>query len=290
MKKKPSLLSHRAIRICALPFAALFAVSATAANISWSGATDAVWSTGGNWVGGVAPVAADVAVFDAGSMANLNTSLGTNFSVLGLKVTSPSGAVTIAGGNTLTLAGGGIDMSAASQDMTVSVLMALAADQSWDVAAGRTLTASNTVSGAFNLTKIGSGKLVLSGANTFTGGVIVSAGTLRAQGNANALGTGVATLSISGGRLELANDSALGFNRNTTISGNSSIVSDRITTGAGVMHTMGTLSIGANTLSTALGANASSGTAGGDVWCDHADWRGCFQCELRDATDAGGDC
>jgi autotransporter-associated beta strand protein len=262
MKMKPSLLRHRGIRICALPFAALFAVSATAANISWSGATDAVWSTGGNWVGGAAPVAADTAVFDAGSVVNLNTSLGTNFSVLGLKVTSPSGAVTIAGGNTLTLAGGGIDMSAASQDLTVSALVALAADQSWDVAAGRTLTASNVVSGAFNLTKIGSGKLVLSGANTFTGGVIVSAGTLRAQGNANALGTGVATLSISGGRLELANDSALGFNRNTTISGNATIVSDRVNAGAGVTHTLGTLSIGGNTLSTAMGANVNSGTAG----------------------------
>ena len=261
---KPIFLRRhaRAIRICAVPFAALFAVGASAANISWTGATDAVWSTGGNWVGGVAPAPADTAVFDAGSLANLTTSLGTNFSVLGLKVTSPAGAVTIAGGNTLTLAGGGIDMSAASQDLTVSALVALAANQSWDVAAGRTLTASGAVSGAVNLTKIGAGKLVLSGTNTFTGGVIVSAGTLRAQGNANALGTGVATLSISGGRLELANDNALGFNRNTTISGNATIVSDRVNAGAGVTHTLGTLSIGGNTLSTAMGANVNSGTAG----------------------------
>ena len=79
MKQNPLLRCSRAIRICAAPFAALFAVSASAANVSWNGAADAVWSTGGNWVGGVAPVAADVAVFDAGSSANLTTALGAVF-------------------------------------------------------------------------------------------------------------------------------------------------------------------------------------------------------------------
>ncbi len=109
MKQNPLLRYSRALRICAAPFAALFAVSASAANVSWNGAVDAVWSTGGNWAGGVAPVATDVAVFDAGSSANLTTALGADFSIAGLRITTPGGLITIGAGNLLTLGAGGID-------------------------------------------------------------------------------------------------------------------------------------------------------------------------------------
>ena len=141
MKQKPFRNHARAIRICALPFAALFAVSASAANVSWNGAADAVWSTGENWVGGVAPVATDVAVFDAGSSANLTTALGADFSIQGLRITTPGGLITIGAGNLLTLGAGGIDMSAASQNLLLNALVALGVDQSWNVTNGRTLTA-----------------------------------------------------------------------------------------------------------------------------------------------------
>ena len=185
------------IRICAVPFASLFAVSATAANISWTGATDAVWSTGGDWVGGVTPTSGDVVVFDAGSVANLNTTLGTNFSIQGLKITTPGGLITIGGGNTLTLGAGGIDMSAASQDLLLNALMALSADQSWNVAAGRTLTANGIISGTnVNLNKIGLGDLILGGANTFTGTTTIGGGTLTLSGSLN--GTTGTDLTLAG--------------------------------------------------------------------------------------------
>ena len=49
--------------------------------------------------------------------------------------------------------------------------------------------------------------------------------------------------------------------QNTTVSANMTIKSGRLTSGAGTTHTLGTLSIGANTLSVAQGPNVT-GTAG----------------------------
>jgi autotransporter-associated beta strand protein len=110
--------------------------------------------------------------------------------------------------------------------------------------ANRTLTISNVVAGNQGLTKSGLGTLALSNTNTLTGAVVLSAGTLRASNVAGALGAG--SLTLSGGTLQLANDTALNFARNTTVNANTAITSDRLTAGAGVTHTLGTLSIGAN--------------------------------------------
>ncbi|WP_181172814.1 autotransporter-associated beta strand repeat-containing protein [Mesorhizobium sp. B2-1-5] len=65
-----------------------------------------------------------------------------------------------------------------------------------------TLTLSGVATGAGALTKNGAGTLVLSGANNYTGGTVVSAGTLRA-GSTGAFGTGLMTVN-SGGTLDLA--------------------------------------------------------------------------------------
>jgi autotransporter-associated beta strand protein len=116
-------------------------------------------------------------------------------------------------------------------------------------------------SGTGNLTKNGTGKLVLSGNNSYNGTTTVSAGTLRATTSANALGLG--TLTLSGGILELANDTGLAFNRNTTVTASSTVTSDVLTpTGPAVTHTLGTLGIGTQTLTIAKGSNVGSGTAG----------------------------
>jgi autotransporter-associated beta strand protein len=126
--------------------------------------------------------------------------------------------------------------------------------------AANDLAITAIVSGTAQVTKAGAGTLVLSGANTFTGTTTLNAGTLRATTSASALGAG--SLTLAGGTLQLANDTGLNFARNTTVSGSANIVSDRLTAGAGVNHTLGTLSIGAQTLSLSAGANVTSGTAG----------------------------
>lgn len=65
-------------------------------------------------------------------------------------------------------------------------------------ASNRTITLASAMEGTGKLVKAGEGVVKLTGANTYSGGTIVNAGTLRAQ-NASALGTGV--VNITGGNL-----------------------------------------------------------------------------------------
>ena len=125
---------------------------------------------------------------------------------------------------------------------------------------GNTIVSDAISNTSGTLSKEGAGVLTLAAANAYSGNTSISAGTLRALGNAGALGSGA--LAISGGTLELANDTGLNFGRNTTISGNTTIGSGRASAGAGVTHSLGTLAIGAQTLTITKAANVSNGTAG----------------------------
>ncbi|MFM9058667.1 MAG: beta strand repeat-containing protein, partial [Planctomycetaceae bacterium] len=123
------------------------------------------------------------------------------------------------------------------------------------------ITATNVISGATSgMTMSGSGTLTLSANNTVTGTFSINNGVVRATTSAGALGSG--TLHLGGGVLELANDTGLAFNRNTTLLTSGTIFSERLTSGAGVTHTLGTLGIGAQTLTLNTDANVTSGTAG----------------------------
>lgn len=81
--------------------------------------------------------------------------------------------------------------------------------------------ASTTLGGGFALTKTGSGALVLSQANTHTGGISLKSGILQLD-NADAIGTGA--LIISGGTLDTSNASlgaipATGTTKTLTLAG-----------------------------------------------------------------------
>jgi len=116
--------------------------------------------------------------------------------------------------------------------------------------------------GAGTLTKDGTGTGTVSGVNTYSGTTTLSGGKLIATTSASALGSGSLTLNTASTMLELDNDSALNFGRNTTVSASMTIRSGRLASGAGVNHTLGTLAIGANTLNVGVGTNVASGTAG----------------------------
>jgi autotransporter-associated beta strand protein len=85
---------------------------------------------------------------------------------------------------------------------TVNNNVSLVAGALVGVASDKTNTLSGVVSGASVLNKVGAGTLVLTGANTFTGGATVTAGTLQ-LGAANALPGISGTLTTSGGTLDL---------------------------------------------------------------------------------------
>ncbi len=189
-------------------------------------------------------------------------------SLIGTGISSGGAVRNISGTNTY---GGLITLAGAARINSDAGLLRL------DVATGNAIagTADNlTFGGAGNievndgitnttatLTKDGAGTLTLAASNTYSGLTTISNGWIRVTTSTNALGQG--TLTIGGGNLEIANDTPLALNRNTTLTASGTIRSDRTSAGAGVTHTLGTLSIGAQTLTLDTDATTvTSGTAG----------------------------
>ena len=169
-----SVLSATAIR-CALGIAGLAAATvivhgpARAATQTWTGAVDTDWATTGNWNTAV-PGSSDVGLFDASSTANLGVSLATPATVGGVAVTSPSGPVSI-GTSALTVGTGGIEMSSATQNLSITGGLTLGGGaQTWTIASGRSLTQSGalTRSAGATLNVAGAGSATLGGATAST--------------------------------------------------------------------------------------------------------------------------
>ena len=214
-------------------------------NGAWSSSSTSFATTSGGTTGAT-QATSNALVFDAGSGFSVSPAVTVN------------DTVTVNAGLTFDVDGVIISPDAGTPLMNFNGASAAANV----VTVNSTYTSSISVklTGSNGLTKSGSGKLVLSGDNSgLTGAVTLAAGTLRATA-ATALGAG--TLSISGGTLELATNSG-SFGRNTTISGDTTIKSDRAAiSGVGLTQTLGTLAMGANILTIDKGVYVGSGTAG----------------------------
>jgi autotransporter-associated beta strand protein len=196
----------------------IFGPVLTPTNAYWSGAQNSVWNTdiepgdSTNWTtapsGGVdtnqVPGAITDVYFTANSATNISTTLGRDFAIKGLFFTGAgtaagSGSVTIGGTNTLTIGTDGITAQAGTAAHTISSKVALGASETWTNNSASLLTVSGQTSGAFQLVKSGTGALLLSGPNNYSGGTRLAAGTL-VIGSPTALGGG--TLIIGGGALD----------------------------------------------------------------------------------------
>src|SRR5207249_697884 len=94
---------------------------------------------------GVVPGALDVAKWDSTVTSPNSVALGADMSWGGIIVINPAGAVTITAGNTLTIGNNGIDLSGASQNLTISSGLTLGPGaQTWGVNNGITLTINGT--------------------------------------------------------------------------------------------------------------------------------------------------
>ena len=140
MNTRPS--ASPAARLLLALMATAAAHTASAATVTKLDNTDNL-NLSTSWTAGVIPGANDIALWDNTVTSANSTVLGANLTFGGIQITNPAGLVTIGAGNTLTLGTGGIDMSSASQDLTINAPVAFTAGkQIWNVATGRTLTLS----------------------------------------------------------------------------------------------------------------------------------------------------
>lgn len=216
-------------------------------------------------VSGNATIDSDKASSSAGVTYTLGTlSIGADQLTLakGANATGTTAGLTF-GATTLSASGAIFTANTATTLTLGSVGLASGGGYSFTVnGAGSTDITGAVNIGTGTLTQSGAGTLTLSGGSTtFTGGTLISSGTIEATSSATDLGTGLVTL--SGGTLDLYNDTALAYDNNVSVTSNSAINSDRLTGGAGVTHTLGTLLIASgDTLTIGLGGTASSLTQG----------------------------
>ncbi len=187
----------------------------TSTNYFWNGTNDAAWNTtspGTNFLNavnggtdpGTLPGAADTVTFNTttANTANLSTTLGQNFSINALNFgagNNNANSVSVdVGSSTLTLNAGGITQAAGSAANSIVATgaggVSLLATQAWTNNSANNLTVSAPISGAGGLVinGTGTGSVILSGANSYTGGTTVTAanaGTGKLQlGSPTALG------------------------------------------------------------------------------------------------------
>ena len=153
-----------------------------------------------SWIEGQPPGSGDIAVWDATVTTPNAPALGADTDWSGIRITNPGGDVTLNAGNTLTLGVGGVDLSSATANLTLSCDLILGASQTWSVAGGHSLTVGGGVSNltTATLTKSGPGQLTLGAANTYAGNITISQGLLAID-NPAALGATTNSLTLGDG-------------------------------------------------------------------------------------------
>lgn len=263
----------------------------------WDGDTDTSWSDATNWQGD-AYVANDVIIFnDTATGLATDAFVDSNQSIAGIDFQNSSNAVTIevSTGNTLTIDSAGILLTTGSGNATINGAgtgnVALGANQTWEVATGRTLevganlnigantltldvvdsglnilTISGVISGSGNLENVGAGDTTLSGANTYTGTTTITDGRIIIE-HATALGSSAAGTVVADGTTLTLNH-ATGF----TVAGEALTVSGLGDSNAGALRATSTgsytwtgdITVGANDTRFLVNTDATL-TISGDV-------------------------
>jgi len=221
---------------------------------------------GSSWVGGAVPGGNDTAQW-SNTVTSANTvSLGADLGWAGIKVVNPGGLVTLNSGNTLTLGSSGLDLSAATQDLTLNCALSLVSNQSWNVANGRTVAISNSVAGTALLTLPGSGTVTFNGGS----GATYTFGTSSGPNNSLAMNAG--TVNFQSGTLTLGsnntgnnNPDASHINGNSTFNLSGGTVNSSFYTrlGSGAAGTLSTLNIIGGTFNNAGEILCGTGGSGG---------------------------
>ena len=146
--------------------------------------------------------------------------LGGNLTLGGLQFDSTlAGAVTITDTHTLTLGSGGIYMSDANQDVALNCPVAMSGNLN-NTLAGKALKLGGVVSGSGMLINTGSGPVILTNANIYSGGTSNSGPTLYVTNTLGSLGSG--PVYLNGGSLYIENTNNPTFANNMTLIGSPS--------------------------------------------------------------------
>jgi fibronectin-binding autotransporter adhesin len=285
-------LSMASSLVAAISGLAFLSSSVQAATYTYTATTNAnssnTWSTGTGWTGGTAPVsAADTTLvfggsFNAAFTATAQDNIAGAFQLNALTLNATNSGVytsttynisAAAGTNTLNFTANGPTTAVVNLD---SVKGAFSNNVNFNVSInasidGGLLTFQGNGSNSFNfsgilsdgstsagITKTGSSTLTLSGANTFSGGLTLSQGTLNIN-NASALGNGAFTLA-NGVKIDNTSGAAITNTKNNAQTWNGDF--SWLGTQALNMGT-GDVTLGANSIITVGGTGAL--TVGGNV-------------------------
>jgi autotransporter-associated beta strand protein len=175
----------------------------------WNSAANADWNASGSWKDTIsgATIAAPGLRGIEGDTLLLASATGGTISLDGQSPTVASIAFnnaatsyTIAqgSGGSVSLAGSGASVAVYAGNHSISAPLGLAANTTFTVASGSSLTVTRPVSGNGGLLKSGGGKLELSAANLYTGGTTVTAGILEVGNSAGLLDGSSLTVSAGG--------------------------------------------------------------------------------------------
>ena len=173
---------------------------------------------GTSWSGGTTPGLYNQAVWNNTVTSANVTTLANKQEWSGIQILNPGGAVTINGTSTLVLDALGVDLTAATQNLTVNCPVQMTVSNTCGVATGRTATFNGVISGFPGLTVNGGGTVQSGGANTYSGDTTISAGRLVTS-TANALSPGTSVIQSGGGQLFLNAPGTYNQNMNLSTTG-----------------------------------------------------------------------
>ena len=215
-----------------------------------------------SWTPAGVPTALDTVSWN-GTYTNGVVSIGSGLTVQQLRLLSPSAGITInTGTGPLTLGAGGLDLSTATQSLSVNAPVVIAAPQAWTVASGRVLNLNGAISdnaAGHALTLAGSGSIVFAAANSFAGPLTLTGGTLHLGASAGSLtgGLGAGDFTLTGGTLRSnRTDATTPITGRLTATGGTLQLNQA--TGVVTLNSINLPAASANTLATVTGVSGAT--------------------------------